>query len=228
MVASTLRDENNTKREYPEPIDNQKVIRGLELALQDLEKIPADFVIPREEHLEIRKIESQEEKTKRIIEILGAAGVENNVWNTPLSLLFLLLGWRQGVRYEKLRRLIELMKELDEAFQGQGLEMNALVEHPTNEPVDLLLRFPGKHFFMLCIRSYGDAEVVFDEKRQQFFQEKNNNKGRRKLWVLAPVVGLRQGMAENPVVTAGVEVQREGHTQSAPGWCRASSTARWG
>jgi len=30
-------------------------------------------------------------------------------------------------------------------------------------------------------------------------------------------VGLRQGMAENPVVTAGVEVQREGHTQSAPG-----------
>ncbi|MGY2837734.1 hypothetical protein ACVWXE_001805 [Thermostichus sp. MS-CIW-41] len=111
--------------------------------------------------------------------------------STPLSLLFLLLGWRQGVRYEKVRRLVELMKELDEAFKGQGLEMTALVEHPTNEPVDLLLRFPGKHFFLLGIRSYGDAEVVFNEKRQRFFQKKPDDKGLRSI-LLDPVDTLMQ------------------------------------
>ena len=186
MSVAVVGDKSDTKREYPEPIDNQEVIRGLELALQDLEKIPEDFVIPKDVHLEIRKIESQEEKTKRIMEILEAAGVDSSVCHTPLSLLFPLLGWRQGVRYEKVRRLVALMKELDAAFKDQGLEMTALVEHPTNEPVDLLLRFPGKHFFLLCIRSYGDSEVVFDEKRQQFFQRKDNNKGRRNI-LLDPI-----------------------------------------
>ena len=64
--------------------------------------------------------------------------------------------------------------------------MTALVEHPTNEPVDLLLRFPGKHFFLLCIRSYGNTEVVFNEKRQRFFQKKPDRKGLRSI-LLDPV-----------------------------------------
>jgi hypothetical protein len=186
MSVAVVGDKSDTKQEYPEPIDNQEVIRGLELALQDLEKIPADFVIPKDVHLEIRKIESPEEKANRITQVLEAAGIDSSVCHTPPSLLFLLLGWRQGVRCEKVRRLVALMKELDAAFKDQGLEMTALVEHPTNEPVDLLLRFPGKHFFLLCIRSYGDAEVVFDEKRQQFFQRKDNNKGRRNI-LLDPI-----------------------------------------
>jgi len=172
-------------REYPEPIDNQRVIRTLEQALQDLEKI-GDVTIPKETHLAIREIEDAKLREERIFAVLEAAGVASLPFSTPLSLLFLLLGWRQGVRYEKLRRLVALMKELDEAFKDQGIEMTALVEHPTNEPVDLLLRFPGKHFFLLCIRSYGEAEVVFDEKRQQFFQRKDNNKGRRNI-LLDPI-----------------------------------------
>ena len=177
-------------REYPEPIDNQEVIRGLELALQDLEKI-GDVTIPKETHLAIREIEDAKLREERIFAVLEAAGVASLPFSTPLSLLFLLLGWRQGVRYEKVRRLVELMKELDEAFKGQGLEMTALVEHPTNEPVDLLLRFPGKHFFLLCIRSYGDAEVVFNEKRQRFFQKKPDDKGLRSI-LLDPVDTLMQ------------------------------------
>ena len=189
------RKEATGRQEYPEPIDNQRVIRTLQQALQDLEKIDEqlkncdnvqDYVFPKETHLAIREIQDLKRKEQRIFEILQIAGVASLPFNTPLSLLFTLLGWRQGVRYDKLRRLVQLMKELDAAFREQGIEMQALIEHPSNEPIDLLIRFPGKHFFLLCIRSYGDAEVFFDEKKQKFFQKRANNKGRRAI-LLDPI-----------------------------------------
>ena len=186
------RKEATGRQEYPEPIDNQQVIRTLEQALQDLEKIDEqlhnvqDYVFPKETHLAIREIEDLKRKEQRIFEFLEIAGVASLPFNTPLSLLFTLLGWRQSVRYDKLRRLVKLMKELDAAFREQGIEMQALIEHPSNEPVDLLIRFPGKHFFLLCIRSYGDAEVFFDEKKQKFFQKRANKRGRRAI-LLDPI-----------------------------------------
>ena len=160
-------------REYPEPIDNQQVIRTLEQALQDLEKI-GDVTIPKETHLAIREIEDTKLREERIFAVLEAAGVASLPLSTPLSLLFLLLGWRQGLRYEKFRQLVHLMKELDEAFKDKGIEMEALIEHSQNTPVDVLLRFPGRHFFLLCLRSCGHAEIVFNEKRERFFQKKPN------------------------------------------------------
>jgi len=109
-------------REYPEPIDNQRVIRTLEQALQDLEKI-GEFTIPKETHLAIREIEDAKLREERIFALLEAAGAVSFPLSTPLSLLFLLLGWRQGLRYEKFRQLVNLMKELDEAFKDEGIEM---------------------------------------------------------------------------------------------------------
>jgi len=85
-----------------------------------------------------------------------------------------LLGWRKGLRCEKFRQLVDLIKELNETFGDQGIEMEGLIEKPYHTPTDVLLRFPGRHFFLLCLRSCGNAEIVFNEKRERFFQKKPN------------------------------------------------------
>lgn len=177
------RKEGTGWQEYPERINNRQVIRTLEGALQDLAKIDEqlqksnnvqDYILSRETYLAIREMEDLKRREQRILEILETIGIAAPPFKTPLLLLFTLLGWRQSMRTDKLRELIRLMKELDEAFRGQGMEMQALIENKQEIPADLLMRFPGKHFFMLSLRSCGKAEIIFNEKRERFFRKKEN------------------------------------------------------
>ena len=107
-----------------------------------------------------------------------------------ISLLESLLGWKPRVRLPKVHRIVELIEAIDEAFAQERVETFPLLKAPTLQPIDLFIRFPDKEFLIFAIRSFGEATIVYNERKQTLYY-KRGPKGTNK-WKPDPLMELSE------------------------------------
>ncbi len=170
--------------DYPETIHTQAVLKALKQLKERLSsEAIADLVIPSGlprtwQELDLRQ------GTKLVPESI-LSGLESY----SVDLLGVLLGWKPLIRLQKIARLVTLV-EIILAAVDQGVETLPLLKVPELQPIDLFVRFPGKEFLLFAIRSFGEATIVYNERKQTLYW-KRGAKGTNK-WKPDPLTELSE------------------------------------
>ncbi|MBD2123268.1 hypothetical protein [Trichocoleus sp. FACHB-262] len=169
-------------KDYPETIDNWAVLQELKILQEKLqEKEVADYVTPVDNREILQKLELEKDELTSIITSIGFGSILTGLTTFSIALLGLLLAWKPMVRLEKVARLIKLITAILEEFESQQVETLPLQKVPGREqPIDLMIRFPGKEFLLLAIRSFGEATIIYNESRGMLYY-KRERKGLNKL-----------------------------------------------
>ncbi len=168
-------------KDYPETIDNWAVIRELETLQGKIqEEELAEYVAPLDNRETLQKLELERDELTGIITSIGFGSLITGLTTFSVGLLGLLLAWRPMIRLEKVARLIKIMNLILENFEADGVEMLPLCKTPKSQPIDLIIRFPGKEFLLFAIRSHGDSTVVYNEKKGALYH-KRGQKGSSQL-----------------------------------------------
>ena len=160
-------------KDYPETIDNWAVLKELE-TLQDRiqEQEVAEYVAPFDNREALQKLELEKDELSAVITSIGFGSILTGLTTFSVGLLGLLLAWKPMVRLEKVARLIKLMKLILENFEELGVEMLPLHKTPKAQPIDLIVRFPGKEFLLFAIRSHGDSTVVYNQNKEALYHKR--------------------------------------------------------
>ena len=107
----------------------------------------------------------------------------------PVGWLLFALAYKPLIRVQKLARLEKLTALLLEEFKSEGIQVFPVLQIESKNPIDLFLRFPRKTHLFISIRSRGDSEVTYNEKRE-ILQVKKNLKNGLTTWKPCPLVEL--------------------------------------
>ena len=107
----------------------------------------------------------------------------------PGNWLLFALAYKPLVRVQKLARLEKITAILLEEFKSKGIQVFPGLQIENLNPIDLFIRFPRKTHLFISIRSRGDSEVTYNEKRE-ILQVKKNQKNGLTTWKPCPLVEL--------------------------------------
>ena len=93
-------------------------------------------------------------------------------------------------RLEKISRIQRIATMLVDTFESTGITIFPRVQVESRNPLDLLVRF-NKANLIISIRSMGKSSIVFNEKQENLYVRKPNNKG-LKIWRPDPLNELSQ------------------------------------
>jgi hypothetical protein len=99
------------------------------------------------------------------------------------------LAYKPLVRIQKLARLEKLTATLLDEFKSEEIQVFPVIKVEDKNPIDLFIRFPRKTHLFISIRSKGDSEIIYNEKRE-ILQVKRKNKGGLRTWEPCPLVEL--------------------------------------
>ncbi|MBH8577074.1 hypothetical protein I8752_29650 [Nostocaceae cyanobacterium CENA369] len=107
----------------------------------------------------------------------------------PLGWLLFGLAYKPLIRLEKIVRLEKLTALLLDEFKSEGIQVFPVLQIESKNPIDLFVRFPRTTHLFISIRSKGDSEIVYNEKRE-VLQVKRKNKSGLRTWEPCPLVEL--------------------------------------
>lgn len=178
-------------KDYRETIDNHAVLKELEtLKERLLQEEASKYIAPLDNRESLQKLEIEKDELSAIIASIGVSAIATGLTTFSVGLLGLLLAWKPMVRLEKVARLIKLMTAILEEFEPMEVEMLPLVKIRTAQPIDLIVRFPGKDFILFAIRSHGDSTVIYNENKQALYH-KRRQKGISR-WKPDPLTELNE------------------------------------
>ncbi|MBD2598297.1 hypothetical protein H6G74_28810 [Nostoc spongiaeforme FACHB-130] len=150
---------------------------------------PSDFQLPphNEAALEMLR-EAKDYESTVALAASGAALATGGVVH-PLGWLLFGLAYKPLIRIEKLTRLEKLTALLLDEFKSEGIQVFPVLQIEDKNPIDLFIKFPRKTHLFISIRSKGDSEIVYNEKRE-LLQVKRKNKGGLRTWEPCPLVEL--------------------------------------
>lgn len=150
---------------------------------------PSDFQLPphNEAALEMLR-EAKDYESTVALAASGAALATGGVVH-PLGWLLFGLAYKPLIRIEKLTRLEKLTAVLLDEFKSEGIQVFPVLQIEDKNPIDLFIKFPRKTHLFISIRSKGDSEIIYNEKRE-LLQVKRKNKGGLRTWEPCPLVEL--------------------------------------
>ena len=107
----------------------------------------------------------------------------------PGGWLLFALAYKPLIRVQKLARLEILTARLMSEFKSEGIQVFPVLKIDDKNPIDLFVRFERKTHLFISIRSRGDSEVTYNEKRE-ILQVKKNLKNGLTTWKPCPLVEL--------------------------------------
>lgn len=137
-----------------EPVDNRKILASLE---QEISLLKAAYAVSSSAMI------GGTVSCNPLVAGMGAAGD------------YLILE-----RMEKICRLQRVATLLVDTFESTGIKLFPRVQVPGRNPLDLFVRF-NKANLIISIRSMGKSSIVFNEKQENLYVKKPNNKG-LKIW----------------------------------------------
>ncbi|MBD2157320.1 hypothetical protein [Leptolyngbya sp. FACHB-16] len=178
-------------KDYPETIDNHGVIEELTTIRERLSSDEAaDRVAPIDNRENLQQLELEKDKLSNLITSIGAASLIAGLATFSVAWLGILLTWKPATRLEKVSRLIKLIKNILEEFEGLGVEALPLIKVPGYQPIDLFVRFPGKEFLLFAIRSFGESKIIYNEHKQALYYRRSK-KGLKR-WEPDPLTELSE------------------------------------
>jgi hypothetical protein len=150
---------------------------------------PRDFQLPPHNEAALEWLrEAKDYESTVAIAASGAALTTGGIAH-PLGWVLFALAYKPLVRVQKLARLEKLTALLLDEFKSEGIQVFPVLKIESKNPVDLFIRFPGKTHLFISIRSKGDSEIVYNERRE-FLQVKRKNKSGLRTWEPCPLVEL--------------------------------------
>ena len=155
------------------------------LAMKDQ---PSDFQLPphNEPALEwLRKTKDYQSTVALAADgtALAIGGMVN-----PVGWAAFAMAYKPLVVIEKLARLEKVIPLLLQEFKSEGIQVFPFPGGENNH-IDLFIRFPRITHLFISIRSLGDREVVYNERRESL-QIRKNNKNGLTTWKPCPLLEL--------------------------------------
>ncbi|AUT04733.1 hypothetical protein CLI64_30320 (plasmid) [Nostoc sp. CENA543] len=149
----------------------------------------ADFQLPPHNEAALEQIREAKDYESALALAAGGAALVSGGMIHPLGWVLFAMAYKPLYRVEKLARLEKLMTVLLSEFKTQGVQVFPVLKVEDNHPIDLFIRFPKKAHLIISIRSRGESEVVYNEKRE-ILQVKKKNKSGLTTWRPCPLVEL--------------------------------------
>ncbi|WP_196520530.1 hypothetical protein [Nostoc sp. WHI] len=154
-----------------------------------VKELPSDFQLPphNEPALEMLR-EAKDYASTQALAAGGAALATGGIIH-PFGWVLFGLAYKPLIRIQKLARLEKLTALLLNEFKSQGIQVFPVLKPEDKNPIDLFIRFPRKTHLFISIRSRGDSQVVYNEKRE-ILQVKKKDKNGLTTWKPCPLVEL--------------------------------------
>ncbi|UKP01560.1 hypothetical protein [Nostoc sp. UHCC 0870] len=150
---------------------------------------PSDFQLPPHNDAALEMLREAKDYETTVALAAGGAALATGGIVHPLGWLLFGLAYKPLVRVEKLARLEKLTTELLDEFKNEGIQVFPVLQIEDKNPIDLFIKFPRKTHLFISIRSKGDSEIVYNEKRE-VLQVKRKNKSGLRTWQPCPLVEL--------------------------------------
>ncbi len=150
---------------------------------------PNDFQLPPHNEPALKMIREAKDYESTVALAAGGAALATCGMVHPLGWVLFALAYKPLVRVEKLARLERLTALLLDEFKSEGIQIFPVLQIEDKNPIDLFLRFPKRTHLFISIRSKGDSEIVYNEKRE-VLQVKRKNKSGLRTWEPCPLVEL--------------------------------------
>ncbi|TVP65587.1 MAG: hypothetical protein EA343_02825 [Nodularia sp. (in: Bacteria)] len=149
---------------------------------------PPDFQLPPHNEAALEMLREAKNADSALVLAVGGSALATGAM-IPAGLLLFGCAYKPLVRIEKIARLEKLTALLLEEFKSEGIEVFPVLKPTDKNPIDLFIRFPRKTHLFISIRSRGDSQVVYNEKRE-ILQVKKKNKQGLTTWKPCPLVEL--------------------------------------
>lgn len=150
---------------------------------------PTDFQLPPHNEAALEMLREAKNYESTVALAAGGAALATGGTVHPLGWLLFGLAYKPLVRVEKLARLEKLTALLLDEFKNEGIQVFPVLQIESKNPIDLFIKFPRKTHLFISIRSKGDSEIVYNEKRE-VLQVKRKNKSGLRTWQPCPLVEL--------------------------------------
>ncbi len=150
---------------------------------------PTDFQLPPHNKAALKRIREEKDYESTVALAAGGTALISGSLINPAALGFFALAYKPLVRSQKLARLEKLGTLIFDEFESLGVQVFLVLPVENNNPIDLFIRFPRKAHLFISIRSRGDSEVVYNEKRE-ILQVKKKGKNGLTTWKPCPLVEL--------------------------------------
>ncbi|WP_414546070.1 hypothetical protein [Nostoc sp. CCY0012] len=150
---------------------------------------PSEFQLPPHNKPALEMIREAIEHESAVALAAGGFALGTGGFISPFGWLAFALAYKPLVRIQKLARLEKLTALLLDEFKSDEIQVFPVIKVENKNPIDLFIRFPRKTHLFISIRSKGDSEIVYNEKRE-ILQVKRKNKGGLRTWEPCPLVEL--------------------------------------
>ncbi|MBC1235701.1 hypothetical protein [Nostoc sp. 2RC] len=150
---------------------------------------PTDFQLPPHNEAALERIREGKDYESTVALVASGAALASGGMVHPLGWVLFALAYKPLIRVEKLARLEKLITLLLQEFKSEGIQVFPVLKVEEQNPIDLFIRFPKKAHLIISIRSRGDSEVVYNEKRE-ILQVKKKGKNGLTTWKPCPLVEL--------------------------------------
>lgn len=150
---------------------------------------PSEFQLPPHNKPALEMIREAIEHESALALAAGGFALGTGGFISPFGWLAFALAYKPLVRIQKLARLEKLTALLLDEFQSDEIQVFPVIKVENKNPIDLFIRFPRKTHLFISIRSKGESEIVYNEKRE-ILQVKRKNKSGLRTWEPCPLVEL--------------------------------------
>lgn len=157
------------------------------------DEIHSEFTVgefERENRVKLEELERQREQLTFAAYGVGVSALMGFTIFSPSAIISLpALGEVLGKLQEASQRYF-VMQELIKEFEEENIAIEMGLEPDGLRTIDFFLRFPDKEFVLLQLRSFGNARVTYNEKREALqFRNPTGNSG-ASIWKPDPLVEL--------------------------------------
>lgn len=166
-------------KDYGETVDNDVVLEVLKVVQEELSKEEVSaYKVESHNRESLQQLELEEKRLSELIKATGVISLIGILTYVPLTWLGVLLTWKHLTRLEKVIRMRKIISAIVDRFGSQKVETLPFIKVPGYQPIDLFVRFPGKEFLLFAVRSFGNSEIVYKEKKGflYYVREKNGIK----------------------------------------------------
>jgi hypothetical protein len=151
--------------------------------------LPPIFQLPPHNSAALEMIREAIEHESALALAAGGFALGTGSFISPFGWVAFALAYKPLVRIQKLARLEKLTATLLDEFKSEEIQVFPVIKVEDKNPIDLFIRFPRKTHLFISIRSKGDSEIIYNEKRE-ILQVKRKNKGGLRTWEPCPLVEL--------------------------------------
>ncbi|MBD2682284.1 MULTISPECIES: hypothetical protein [Nostoc] len=148
-----------------------------------------NFQLPPHNEAALEMIREAIEHESALALAAGSFALGTGSFISPFGWVAFALAYKPLVRIQKLARLEKLTAALLDEFKSEEIQVFPVIKVEDKNPIDLFIRFPRKTHLFISIRSKGDSEIIYNEKRE-ILQVKRKNKGGLRTWEPCPLVEL--------------------------------------